>query len=65
MVRAVKQLESGMSAEAINRDLGLSRVTLYKWKSKYSCMVYPKEGLLPSAEETTITTAGLTKLWVI
>ena len=38
MVRAVKRLESGMNAEEISRELGISRITLYKWKSKYSGM---------------------------
>ena len=38
MVRAVKQFESGISADTISRELGISRMTLYKWKSKYSGM---------------------------
>ena len=38
MIRAVKQFENGMSYEAICRELGISRMTLYKWKSKYSGM---------------------------
>ena len=38
MVRAVKQFESGISNETISRELGISRMTLYKWKSKYSRM---------------------------
>lgn len=38
MVKAVGQVESGISAEIICRDLGISRATLYNWKSKYSGM---------------------------
>ncbi len=33
MVRAVKLFESGISADTISRELGISRMTLYKWKS--------------------------------
>ena len=38
MVNAVRQLESGVSADIVSRDHGISRTTLYKWKSKYSGM---------------------------
>ena len=38
MVRAVKQFENGMSSDAVCRELEISRITLYKWKSKYSGM---------------------------
>ena len=38
MVRAVKSLESGVSAELVSREFGISRDTLYNWKSKYSGM---------------------------
>lgn len=51
MVRAVKQLESGMSPEAISRELGISRVTLYKWKSKYSGMEVSQVRHLKELEE--------------
>lgn len=51
MVRAVKQLESGMSAEAISRELGISRMTLYKWKSKYSGMEVSQVRHLKELEE--------------
>ncbi len=36
MVNAVRQLESGVSAELVAREHGISRTSLYKWKSKYS-----------------------------
>ena len=51
MVRAVKQLESGMSAEVISRELGISRITLYKWKSKYSGMEVSQVRRLKELEE--------------
>lgn len=38
IVRAVKQLDSGISADVICRDYGISRGTLYNWRSKYSGM---------------------------
>ena len=38
MVKAVKELESGMSADVVAREHGISRATLYSWKSKYSGM---------------------------
>lgn len=38
MVKAVKELESGISADIVSRDHGISRATLYNWKSKYSGM---------------------------
>ena len=36
MVKAVKQLESGVSADVVCREHGISPATLYNWKSKYS-----------------------------
>lgn len=38
MVKAVKELESGLSAELVARDHGVTQATLYNWKSKYSGM---------------------------
>lgn len=38
MVKAVKQLESGMSADVVSREHGISPATLYNWKAKYSGM---------------------------
>lgn len=38
IVKAVNQLESGISADVICRDYGISRATLYNWRSKYSGM---------------------------
>ena len=50
-VRAVKQVESGMSSDAICRELGISRMTLYKWKSKYSGMEASRVRRLKELEE--------------
>lgn len=51
MVRAVKQFESEISADTISRELGISRMTLYKWKSKYSGMDVSQVKRLKELEE--------------
>ena len=51
MVRAVKQFESGICADTISRELGISRMTLYKWKSKYSGMDVSQARRLKELEE--------------
>ena len=38
MVKAAQQHESGVDAETIEREQGISRAALYNWKSKYSGM---------------------------
>ncbi len=38
MVKAVQSLENGTSAEEVTRTYGISKGTLYNWKSKYSGM---------------------------
>ena len=38
MVKVVKELESGVSIEVVERNNGVTRTILYNWKSKYSCM---------------------------
>ncbi len=35
IVGAIKQSEAGIPVQEICRDLGISRATFYKWKSKY------------------------------
>ena len=42
MVKAVKELGSGLSADVVAREHGISRATLYSWKSKYSGMEIPQ-----------------------
>ncbi len=38
IVKVVTQLEGGVSADLICREYGISRATLYNWRSKYSGM---------------------------
>ena len=38
MVKAVKELESGIDADTVARKYSISKATLYNWKSKYSGM---------------------------
>lgn len=38
MVKAVQELESGIDAETVARNHGISKATLYNRKSKYSGM---------------------------
>ena len=38
MVKAVQELENGINAETVARNHGISKATLYNWKSKYSGM---------------------------
>jgi putative transposase len=35
IIKALKQLESGITSDIVARDLGVSRATLYQWKKKY------------------------------
>ena len=51
MVNAVRQLESGVSAELVARKHGISRTSLYKWKSKYSGMDVSQVKRLNELEE--------------
>ena len=51
MVNAVRQLESGVSAELVARGHGISRTSLYKWKSKYSGMDVSQMKRLKELEE--------------
>ena len=51
MVQAVKELESGISADIVSRQHGISRATLYNWKSKYSGMDVSQVELLRSLQE--------------
>ena len=36
MAKAVQSLENGISVEEVTRTYGISKGTLYNWKSKYS-----------------------------
>lgn len=50
-VKAVKELESGTNAETVARDHGISKATLYNWKSKYSGMEVSQVRRLKELEE--------------
>lgn len=51
MVKAVKELESGVSVEVVAREYGISKATLYQWKSKYSGMDVSQVRRLKELEE--------------
>jgi putative transposase len=51
MVKAVNELESGVSAEVVAREYGISKATLYQWKSKYSGMDVSQVRRLKELEE--------------
>ena len=51
MVKAVKELESGVSVEVVAREHGVSKATLYQWKSKYSGMDVSQVRRLKEIEE--------------
>jgi len=38
MIGALKQLEAGRKAEDVAREMGVSKHTIYAWKSKYGGM---------------------------
>jgi putative transposase len=38
MIGALKQLEAGLTAEDIGREMGVSKHTIYAWKAKYGGM---------------------------
>lgn len=51
MVKAVQELESGIKAETVARNHGISKATLYNWKSKYSGMDVSQIRRLKELEE--------------
>lgn len=51
MVKAVQELENGINAETVARNHGISKATLYKWKSKYSGMDVSQIRRLKELEE--------------
>ena len=51
MVNAVQELESGIYAETVARNHGISKATLYNWKSKYSGMEVSQVRRLKELEE--------------
>lgn len=51
MVTAIQKLESGVVADQVAREYGISRATLYNWKSKYSGMEVNQISRLKELEE--------------
>ena len=51
MVKAVQELENGINAETVARNHGISKATLYNWKSKYSGMTVSQIRRLKELEE--------------
>ncbi len=51
MVKAIQELESGVACEVVVREYGISRATLYNWKSKYSGMEVSQIRRLKELEE--------------
>ena len=51
MVKAVHEYESGIDAETLARTYGISKATLYNWKSKYSGMDISQVRRLKELEE--------------
>ena len=51
MVNAVRQLENGVSGDLVACEHGVSRTTLYNWKSKYSGMDVSQVKRLKELEE--------------
>lgn len=50
-VKAVKSLENGTAAEVLCREFGISRSTLYQWRSKYGGMEVSQVKRLRELEE--------------
>lgn len=51
MVKVVQELENGINAETVARNHGISKATLYNWKSKYSGMNVSQIRRLKELEE--------------
>jgi len=51
MVKAIQKLESGIIADIVAREYGVSRATLYNWKSRYSGMEVSQITRLKELEE--------------
>lgn len=51
MVKAVQELENGINAETVACNHGISKATLYNWKSKYSGMDVSQIRRLKDLEE--------------
>jgi putative transposase len=43
IIAALKQVEAGRAVEDLARECGVSKHTIYAWKSKYGCMDVSEE----------------------
>ena len=51
MVKAIRQLESGVTSELVCREYAISKATLYNWRTKYSGMDISQVTRLKSLED--------------
>lgn len=51
IIKAIREYESGSTAEVVCREYGISRATLYIWKKKYSGMESSQLKRLKELEE--------------
>lgn len=51
MVKAIQKLESGIAVDLICREYGISKATLYNWRTKYSGMDISQVTRLKELEE--------------
>jgi putative transposase len=51
MIEALKQVEAGRSAEEVGRAYGVTKYTIYAWKSKYGGMEASEEQEVKSLRE--------------
>lgn len=57
---ALRQVEAGLSAVDICRELGISTVTLYKWRAKYGGM---DTSMMARMKELEVENARLKKMY--
>ena len=48
MIGALKQMEAGRSAAHVGREMGVSKHTVYAWKSKYGGMSVGESAAIPA-----------------
>jgi len=60
IIKSIKENEAGRKAEDISRELGISTVTFYKWRKKYSGM---DASHLKQLKELQVENAKLKKMY--
>jgi putative transposase len=61
VIEAIKRVESGVSVQALCRELAISQATFYKWRSKYGGM---DTSLMARMKELKSENARLHKMYV-